>query len=83
MSVNLSTRDLLDPRARATGWPDILARHGVAARAFCLEITESAIMDDPSAPRPCSTACRAGLQAVHRDFGTGYSSLAYPAPAGG
>ncbi|HVL45195.1 MAG TPA: diguanylate cyclase, partial [Acidovorax sp.] len=46
VSVNLSTRDLLDPEL-SHRLAAILARHGVAASAFCLEITESAIMDDP------------------------------------
>jgi EAL domain-containing protein (putative c-di-GMP-specific phosphodiesterase class I) len=51
VSVNLSTRDLLDlelpQRLEA-----ILARLGVPASAFCLEITESAIMDDPQRAEP-------------------------------
>ena len=46
VSVNLSTRDLLDPEL-SHRLAAILARHGVPASAFCLEITESAIMDDP------------------------------------
>ena len=45
-SLNLSTRDLLD-----LDLPDkldgLLRRHQARAEAFCLEITESAIMDDP------------------------------------
>jgi diguanylate cyclase (GGDEF)-like protein len=77
ISVNLSTRDLLDQDLPAK-FADILARHGVSASSFCLEITESAIMDDPI--RALGT-----LEALHEmhaelaidDFGTGYSSLAY------
>jgi EAL domain-containing protein (putative c-di-GMP-specific phosphodiesterase class I) len=50
----------------------------VAARHLCLEVTESAIMEDPA-------HALASLQALHEmgvqlsidDFGTGYSSLAY------
>jgi diguanylate cyclase (GGDEF)-like protein len=77
ISVNLSTRDLLD-QDLPTKFADILARHRVSASSFCLEITESAIMDDPI--RALET-----LEALHEmhaelaidDFGTGYSSLAY------
>jgi len=77
ISVNLSTRDLLDqdlPRKFAA----ILERHQVTAQSFCLEITESAIMDDPV--RALQTlerlhAMNVGLSID--DFGTGYSSLAY------
>ncbi|MEC5217594.1 diguanylate cyclase (GGDEF)-like protein [Actimicrobium sp. GrIS 1.19] len=77
ISVNLSTRDLLDqdlPRKFA----DILQRHGVTPVSFCLEITESAIMDDPV--RALQTLDRLhamGVELSIDDFGTGYSSLAY------
>ncbi|MDE2093385.1 MAG: diguanylate cyclase, partial [Burkholderiales bacterium] len=46
MSVNLSTRDLLDPELPQK-FDALLVKHRVPAEAFCLEITESAIMDDP------------------------------------
>lgn len=77
ISVNLSTRDLLDhelPQKFAA----ILARHEVAAGSFCLEITESAIMDDPvRAQQTLERLCEMGSQLSIDDFGTGYSSLAY------
>ena len=47
LSVNLSTRDLLDPDLPQK-FDALLLKHGVPAEAFCLEITESAIMDDPA-----------------------------------
>ena len=77
IALNLSALDLMDAQL-----PERVARslatHGVAARSLCLEITESAIMDDP-------VRAEQTLQALHRlgvtlsidDFGTGYSSLAY------
>ena len=77
ISVNLSTRDLLDPEL-----PDILAERLVLQRvpteAFCLEITESAIMDDPGRAEATLKRLDAmGFKLAIDDFGTGYSSLAY------
>ncbi|MFN9473845.1 putative bifunctional diguanylate cyclase/phosphodiesterase [Acidovorax sp.] len=77
ISVNLSTRDLLDPEL-STRLGTILARHGVQASAFCLEITESAIMDDPQrAEAMLNRLSEQGFKLSIDDFGTGYSSLAY------
>lgn len=77
ISVNLSTRDLLDPELH-TRLGAILARHGVQASAFCLEITESAIMDDPQrAEAMLNRLSEQGFKLSIDDFGTGYSSLAY------
>ena len=77
IAINLSTRDLLD-----LDFPQrldaMLLKHNVPASAFCLEITESAIMDDPQ--RAESTLNRLherGFKLSIDDFGTGYSSLAY------
>ena len=77
VSVNLSTRDLLDPEL-SHRLAAILARHGVPASAFCLEITESAIMDDPQrAEAMLHRLSEQGFKLSIDDFGTGYSSLAY------
>ncbi|EJE52754.1 diguanylate cyclase (GGDEF) domain-containing protein [Acidovorax sp. CF316] len=77
ISVNLSTRDLLDPELH-TRLGAILTRHGVQASAFCLEITESAIMDDPlRAEAMLNRLSEQGFKLSIDDFGTGYSSLAY------
>jgi len=77
LSVNLSTRDLLDldlPHKFGV----LLARHDVPAASFCLEITESAIMDDPQRALATLDALSAmGFKLSIDDFGTGYSSLAY------
>ncbi len=77
VSVNLSTRDLLDPEL-SHRLAAILGRHGVPASAFCLEITESAIMDDPQrAEAMLNRLSEQGFKLSIDDFGTGYSSLAY------
>ena len=77
VSLNLSTRDLLDLEL-----PDklevLLRRHHARAEAFCLEITESAIMDDPErAEATLNRLAQCGYKLSIDDFGTGYSSLAY------
>ena len=77
VAVNLSTRDLLDAELPQR-LQVILQRHGVPATAFCLEITESAIMDEPQrALDILSALSAAGYKLSIDDFGTGYSSLAY------
>ena len=76
-SVNLSTRDLLD-QDLPIKFMDILQRHQVAPESFCLEITESAIMDDPIRAQHTLERLHAmGVKLSIDDFGTGYSSLAY------
>ncbi len=77
ISINLSTRDLLDVELPQK-FEALLVKHIVPAEAFCLEITESAIMDDPQ--RAMTTLERLsglGFKLSIDDFGTGYSSLAY------
>ena len=77
IAINLSTRDLLDPDFPAR-LDAILARHQVPPDAFCLEITESAIMDDPQrAEQTLNRLSERGFKLSIDDFGTGYSSLAY------
>jgi diguanylate cyclase (GGDEF)-like protein len=76
-SVNLSTRDLLD-QDLPNKFRDILARYQLSPAAFCLEITESAIMDDPVRAQQTLDGLHAmGVDLSIDDFGTGYSSLAY------
>ena len=77
VSVNLSTRDLLDLELPEK-LDAILRRHRALADGFCLEITESAIMDDPQrAESTLNRLAERGYKLSIDDFGTGYSSLAY------
>ena len=77
LAVNLSTRDLLDPDLpQRLG--DAIARHHLPPGSIVLEITESAIMDDPQRAQHTLQRLRAmGLRLSIDDFGTGHSSLAY------
>jgi diguanylate cyclase (GGDEF)-like protein len=77
LSVNLSARDLMDPDLPAK-LDALRERHRAPAAAFCLEITESTIMDDPQrAQATLQTLRERGYGLSIDDFGTGYSSLAY------
>jgi diguanylate cyclase (GGDEF)-like protein len=77
ISVNLSTRDLMD-QDLPVKFAELLARHELEPSAFCLEITESAIMDDPVRAQNTLERLHAmGMELSIDDFGTGYSSLAY------
>lgn len=79
ISVNVSSRDLLNPNLS-----DIvdtaLKRSGLPVEYLCLEITESALMDDPDKARAMvQTLHDMGIRLSIDDYGTGYSSLAYVA----
>ncbi|MDH3210518.1 MAG: EAL domain-containing protein, partial [Burkholderiaceae bacterium] len=76
-AINLSTRDLLDQDLPAR-LERLLACDAMDPRLLCMEITESAIMDDPQrAMRTLRQLHDMGLRLSIDDFGTGYSSLAY------
>lgn len=77
LSMNLSARDLFDSDLPAK-LESLLLQHRVPAEAFCLEITESAIMDDPD--RALGTLKRLALMGFKLsidDFGSGMSSYGY------
>lgn len=77
MSLNLSARDLLDQELPAKA-AEIMLRHRVTPASFCLEITESTIMEDPvRALHTLERLNTMGFELAIDDFGTGYSSLAY------
>jgi diguanylate cyclase (GGDEF)-like protein len=77
MAVNLSPRQLSDPNL-STVVADTLKETGVPASALCLEITESAIMEDPDAAHAILQGLKAlGVRLAIDDFGVGYSSLSH------
>ncbi|WP_372593205.1 putative bifunctional diguanylate cyclase/phosphodiesterase [Actinotalea sp.] len=77
VAVNLSARQLADPRSVARIGA-ILADVGVPASAVHLEITESILMADVEGSIRRLRELRAlGVSLAVDDFGTGYSSLAY------
>jgi diguanylate cyclase (GGDEF)-like protein len=77
VSVNISARDLHTP-----DFPRLLAElagtHGMKPEAVSLEVTESAVMEDPAHALEILERLHAmGVRLSIDDFGTGYSSLAY------
>jgi EAL domain-containing protein (putative c-di-GMP-specific phosphodiesterase class I) len=77
MRVNLSARQIAQPDLVQIV-VDALDQGGLDAPSLCLEITETALMDDPDAALRVLSDLRAlGVTLAIDDFGTGYSSLAY------
>jgi len=77
VSINISARDLLTPDLTER-FAQLLAAQECDAAWISLEITESAILDDPgqalrNLERLHALGCRISID----DYGTGYSSLAY------
>jgi diguanylate cyclase (GGDEF)-like protein len=77
ISVNISARDLHMPdfpRSLA----ELAGAHGMKPEAISLEVTESAVMEDPAHALEILERLHAmGVRLSIDDFGTGYSSLAY------
>jgi diguanylate cyclase (GGDEF)-like protein len=76
VAVNLSARNLLE-----SDLPDrvsaALFEHGVTADLLVLEITESAVVEDPiRAEEIVRALVDLGIRVAIDDFGTGYSSMA-------
>ena len=77
IAVNLSTRQFRQ-KDLAVRIEAIQAELGLPANALSLEITESAIMDNPAAARAMlDRLSRLGIHTSIDDFGTGHSSLSY------
>ncbi|WP_110666787.1 GGDEF domain-containing phosphodiesterase [Salinicola halophilus] len=76
LSVNLSTRQLLDP-ALIESIVDRCEREGVAHHRLQIEVTETAVLSEPAkALRILERLRAAGVRVALDDFGSGYSSLA-------
>jgi EAL domain-containing protein (putative c-di-GMP-specific phosphodiesterase class I) len=77
LSVNLSVAQLADPELEAQ-LADVLTQTGMPPALLELELTESHLMDNPTAAQAKVAALKAlGVRISIDDFGTGYSSLAY------
>ena len=76
IGVNLSPVQL-----RGGAFPDlvrrVLAETGLPPERLVLEVTESALMDDPNAPELLGAISELGVRLALDDFGTGYSSMSY------
>lgn len=77
LSANLSARDLLDPGLVARV-RDLVTAHALPPAALCLEITESALMEDPAlAQAHLAELAAFGVKLSIDDYGAGQASLAY------
>ena len=76
-SVNLSAYDLLD--ANLIGYVRaLLEEHGLLPQQLCLEITESALMEEPDvALKHLNEFSKLGVKLSIDDYGSGQASLAY------
>ncbi len=77
MSVNVSAKQLLQPHL-VEEMKKLLVETALPPEALKLEITESAVMADPSAAAEMLQQIKSlGIRLAIDDFGTGYSSLSY------
>jgi predicted signal transduction protein with EAL and GGDEF domain len=77
VAVNISAGDLMD-RELPRRIRDLLRRHSVPATSLQLEVTESAVMQDPDrALEVLGVLASMEIGLAIDDFGTGYSSLGY------
>ncbi|MEA2430645.1 MAG: hypothetical protein QOI19_1118 [Thermoleophilaceae bacterium] len=77
MAVNFSPRQLSHPRAVETV-VETLERTGLAPDLLCVEITESALVEDAASTLSTLNQLKEiGVRLALDDFGTGYSSLTY------
>ena len=76
-AVNISALDLVD-LSLPSFVSQQLSEHQVESSCLTLEVTESAVMNDPDAAiKALDMLRRMGIKLSIDDFGTGYSSMAY------
>lgn len=77
VSVNLSARNLIDDRC-LLGIERLMKRFGTPRGGLEVEITETALMNDPEqAAERLDRIAALGVRIAVDDYGTGYSSLGY------
>ncbi len=77
VEVNLSARQVSDPKVIDTV-RGVLAHSGLDPSCLAIEITESALMDDPEGALTTLRQLKnLGVRLAVDDFGTGFSSLSY------
>ena len=77
ISINVSARDLLD-RELPLVFSAALRKHAIPAELVTVEVTESALIEDPNRVQETIRGLKEiGLRLSIDDYGTGYSSLAY------
>ncbi|WOD17047.1 sensor domain-containing protein [Paraburkholderia kirstenboschensis] len=77
ISVNVSARQLRDDTIVAVV-DEALRKHQLPPRCLEIELTETALMENPSlAQKTLQALKRLGVRIAIDDFGTGYSSLRY------
>ncbi len=77
VAVNISPRQLAEPDL-FTVVRDTLAEYAVPPSRLVLEVTETAVIADPTAAARTISALRAlGVRVIIDDFGTGYTSLSF------
>ena len=77
MAVNVSARQFASPDF-VDGVANEIHRHGIDPSHLCLEITETALLEESASVRETFDGlARLGVQFALDDFGTGYSSLAH------
>ncbi|MCB1875384.1 MAG: EAL domain-containing protein [Chromatiales bacterium] len=78
VSVNVSARQLNDPKMAPKHIERIMRAYGIPAKLLVLEITESVLIGNSDRIRQWIDGVRRlGIRISLDDFGTGYSSLAY------
>jgi EAL domain-containing protein (putative c-di-GMP-specific phosphodiesterase class I)/HAMP domain-containing protein len=77
LAINLSVKDLTDGTLPGR-FTNLLKKYNLQAEDFIMEITESALMEDPAqALRVLNRLRDTNIDLSIDDFGTGYSSLEY------